>query len=95
MEACGLRPHDVRALILTHEHGDHTGGIAVWHRAFPVELFASEGSTELRRALRELPFNHFAPGETLELAGMRVDTSRLPTTSQIRSGFASRATATP
>ncbi len=74
MEACGLRPHDVRALVLTHEHGDHTGGIAVWHRAFPVELFASEGSTELRRALRELPFNHFAPGETLELAEMRVDT---------------------
>ena len=74
MGACGLSPHDIRALVLTHEHGDHTGGIAVLHRAFPMELFESVGSTEMRRALRELPFHHFIPGEKLELAGMVVDT---------------------
>lgn len=74
MHALGLDEHDVRALLLTHEHTDHVKGISVWCRAFEVELYASAGTPETRKNLRELPFCEFVPGISFEVAGVTVET---------------------
>ena len=74
MHELGLNEHDVRALLLTHEHTDHVSGISVWHRAFPVELFASVGTPETRAYLASLPFCEFIPGKTFTVAGVEVRT---------------------
>ena len=74
MHALGLDEHDVLALLLTHEHTDHVSGITVWHRAFPVELYASIGTPGTRRYLDELPFCQFVPGVSFEVAGISVRT---------------------
>ncbi len=64
----------VRALILTHEHSDHVKGVTVWCRRFEGGLFASLGTAEARSYLAALPFTSFAPGATLHVAGVRIDT---------------------
>ena len=74
MHELDLDEHDVRALILTHEHTDHVSGISVWCRAFDVELYASVGTPETRRYLDELPFCEFLPGLSFEVAGISVRT---------------------
>ncbi|MDY2777233.1 MAG: MBL fold metallo-hydrolase [Collinsella sp.] len=73
MHALGLDEVDVRALILTHEHSDHIGGIPVWCKRFEGRLYASEGTSAARPRLSDLPFSPFRPGDTLEVAGIRVD----------------------
>lgn len=74
MHELGLSEDDVRALILTHEHSDHVSGVSVWCKRFSGELYASEGTTGVRKYLACLPFCAFAPGDTLEMAGVTVET---------------------
>lgn len=74
MHELGLSEGDVRALILTHEHTDHVSGISVWCNHFEGPLYASEGTAGTRKYLACLPFREFAPGDALEVAGVRVET---------------------
>ncbi len=74
MHALGLSENDVRALILTHEHGDHVGGVDVWCRRWKGSLIASTNTTAQRKYLAALPFEEVDPGEEFELAGVRVTT---------------------
>lgn len=74
MHELGLSEDDVRALILTHEHTDHVSGVSVWCKRFDGALYASTGTSEARKYLACLPFEHFSPGDTLEIAGVRVET---------------------
>lgn len=74
MHELGLDERDVRALILTHEHTDHVSGISVWVKIFNGTLLASEGTVDGRRYLSCLGFETFAPGDALEVAGVRIET---------------------
>lgn len=74
MHELGLSEGDVRALVLTHEHTDHVGGVSVWCKRFDGELYASAGTSEVRPYLASLPFASFAPGDSLDVAGIRIDT---------------------
>ena len=74
MDALGLDPEDVRALIVTHEHSDHVSGVPVWCRRFDVELYASAGTSRARAKTAELPFTEFDPGDELSIAGVRIKT---------------------
>lgn len=74
MEELGLDPRRIRALILTHEHGDHVTGITVFIKMFDIPLYASLGTSGQRKYLADLPFNEFEPGDELAIAGMRVRT---------------------
>ena len=74
MHELDLSEDDVRALILTHEHGDHVTGVSVWCRRFDGELYASAGTKRARSYLDCLPFHEFMPGDVLEIAGVRVRT---------------------
>lgn len=74
MHRLDISEDDVRALILTHEHSDHVGGVSVWVKRFDGDLYASTGTPGARPYLSCLPFKSFAPGDALEIAGMRVET---------------------
>lgn len=71
----------VRAVVLTHEHSDHVGGLSVWCKRFEGPLFASTGTADTRGYLSCLPFTSFAPGDAFEAAGVRVET--FPTTHDV------------
>lgn len=74
MHELELDERDVRALLLTHEHSDHVSGLGVWCQHFDGELYASAGTPETRRYLDCLPFHEFAPGDVLDIVGIRIET---------------------
>ncbi len=40
----GLSPQDVTAVLLTHEHTDHTAGLATLTKQYRLPLYASDGT---------------------------------------------------
>ena len=59
----GLSPQDVTAVLLTHEHTDHTAGLATLTKQYRLPLYASDGTAAalslrcpaLRDVLRPIP----------------------------------------
>jgi phosphoribosyl 1,2-cyclic phosphodiesterase len=62
----------VRAVLLTHEHSDHTAGLTVFCRHFEGELYTTAGTAAARGYLAELPFTLVDDDGAFEVAGMRV-----------------------
>ncbi len=42
----GVLPHQVLAILVTHDHGDHTRGMGVFARRFGTPLYLTEGTRE-------------------------------------------------
>src|SRR6202012_3449583 len=36
---CGVNPLEIDGLLITHEHGDHTGALNVWSKQFPTPVY--------------------------------------------------------
>ena len=78
---CGLDPSLVKAILVTHEHTDHTKGLGVLTRGLAKlgaqpSVYAStavhDASAELRAIENAVDMRHFASGDDLSLAGMLV-----------------------
>ena len=70
----GLDIGRVAAVVLTHEHRDHVGGLTVFCNHFEGPLVATAGTVGARDYLSALPFTLVGHSDELELAGMRVRT---------------------
>lgn len=70
MAGCDIQ--DIRAVLLTHEHTDHTAGLRVLCNHFDGEVFTTAGTATGRRNLASIPFTLVDHDATLELCGMRV-----------------------
>ncbi|MBO4848540.1 MAG: MBL fold metallo-hydrolase [Clostridia bacterium] len=40
----GVDPHDISAIVVTHEHSDHIKGIGIISRRFDIPVYANEGT---------------------------------------------------
>lgn len=78
LERFGVRIGDVRAIVLSHEHADHSRGCGVFHRKFALPLYATERTWQAARRggrLGELAdVRHFSAGQTLDFGPVRIET---------------------
>ena len=77
LEAIGVAPESVEAVVLTHEHHDHVRGAAVGARKWGWSLFATEGTVANHEPLAGTDVRTFVSGATitvgrLELRSVRV-----------------------
>ncbi|HIT31440.1 MAG TPA: MBL fold metallo-hydrolase [Candidatus Enterenecus stercoripullorum] len=71
----GLEGGQLAGILLTHEHSDHVGGLAVLCRQLNVELYATPGTARqicYRTAGLEDRFRVFDPGEAFALGDLIV-----------------------
>jgi len=54
MRRLGREPEDIAAILVTHEHADHVGGVAAFAKKFDVPVYLTPGTHKAAR-LGKLP----------------------------------------
>ncbi len=71
VEASGVAPNEIAALVITHEHGDHAGCVAAWSRKYDCPVYLSRGTWH---ALNDPQFGggmqRIQDGSPFDLAGL-------------------------
>jgi len=78
---CGVNPIEIDAILITHEHSDHAGGLDVWCRQFGTPVYANSLTAEvLRRQSPEAKkdWRIFATGGDFEIKDIAVQTFSVP-----------------
>lgn len=71
-QAGGVDLDRVAAVLLTHEHIDHTKGLEVFCKHFGGELFSTAGTVSARASLTGLPFTLIDHDDAFDVAGIHV-----------------------
>jgi phosphoribosyl 1,2-cyclic phosphodiesterase len=74
-------PGELSGILLTHEHGDHAGGLKVFCRQHQVPLFANKLTAEAVRfqhKLKDAPWRYFQTGEAFALEEFSVQPFSVP-----------------
>jgi len=73
---------DVDALLLSHDHADHTRCAGIYQRKFGTPIYVTEQTLMAGRRYRDWgplsDVRHFVSGEAIELKGIVVETIRTP-----------------
>lgn len=82
MQAAGLDPAALQALLITHEHSDHIKGAGVLSRKLDLPIFATDGTwAGMEGALGEIPAHHrvsITAGESFFLNDMEIAPFSIP-----------------
>jgi phosphoribosyl 1,2-cyclic phosphodiesterase len=79
LAAVGVDPARVKAMILTHEHGDHARGSERFARRFGCEIAATTSTLRcLGLRSREFRWTAFESGRSFRVAGWRVESAGVP-----------------
>ena len=71
----GVAPDEVTAIVLTHEHGDHTRGAGIFARAHGTPLLLTEGTLKACRGLLRggEEIHTYRPGYPVDVDDLHVD----------------------
>ena len=81
LESAGIRPDSLSAILLTHEHGDHTAGLEVFCRKQTVPIFCTRLTAEqLRRANigDNARWQLFEAGSTFRIQDVEIESFYVP-----------------
>lgn len=80
LEALGVDPDSLSAIVLTHEHGDHTRGIDVFCKKRSVPIYATKHTCSVvRESLRcEVPWHQFEAGTGFRIGSIDIETFSVP-----------------
>ncbi len=78
---CGVDPHEIDGILLTHEHGDHTGALRVWCKQFATPIYCNRLTAEVLQG--EAPearrdWRLFVTGSAFEIKDITVETFPVP-----------------
>ncbi len=62
----------IQAILVTHEHGDHTAGLPVVSNHFDGPIYATAGTASGRKSLLGIGFDLIRNDEVLKVCGMRI-----------------------
>ena len=77
---CGVEPRDLCGILITHEHGDHTKGLAQWAKKHETPIFCNRQTALLLRE-KILGFHGwkiFESGSEFELEGVTIRSFPVP-----------------
>ncbi len=79
---CGTTVDFIHAICVTHEHSDHTSGLAVLHRGGKVKLYANYATMEGVQARvgleKKLQWNVFSTGANFKIGDLSIDPFSVP-----------------
>jgi phosphoribosyl 1,2-cyclic phosphodiesterase len=81
LEGLAVRPEDLAAVCVSHEHSDHTTGLRILSRKHGVPLYANAGTIEaLSREdeLKDLPWRVFTTGQPFHIGDLLVEPFSVP-----------------
>ena len=67
----GVSPHQLSAILVTHEHADHVHGVGLLSRRYNVPVYMSRGTQRGMRKPLE-PAGFVAGGETLQIGALTI-----------------------
>ncbi|MEM9317031.1 MAG: MBL fold metallo-hydrolase [Pseudomonadota bacterium] len=74
----GVRLADLDAILVTHEHSDHTSGVAALARRYGIPVFLTHGTLASGRVAGDLDFRSFDADSTLHIGALTVHAVAVP-----------------
>ena len=89
LETLGVEARDIDAVLLTHEHRDHTRGMDVFARRYEVPFYATEGTLDgMKMKAKAASYGRsIASGRPFEAAGFQVEAFAIPHDAREPVGF--------
>jgi len=78
MATRSISPWDIKAILITHEHGDHIHGAAQFARKFHLPLYMTTGTFDLKRFEGGLDVRRITLEEPFTVAGMEIHPVTVP-----------------
>ena len=78
MATRSISPWDIKAILITHEHGDHIHGAAQFARKFHLPLYMTAGTFDLKRFEGGLDVRKITLEEPFVVAGMEIHPVTVP-----------------
>lgn len=73
LERAGRFPADLSALIVTHEHGDHAGGVLAFARRYRIPVWMSYGTFQsLGKDFSGIDVNFCRDGDSFVVGGLQI-----------------------
>jgi phosphoribosyl 1,2-cyclic phosphodiesterase len=84
-----ISPTIIKAVVLSHEHGDHTKGAKLFAEQFEIPVYATTVTARILDEKKKLPENSvlFEPGAEFEISGFLVKSFSVPHDAEETVGF--------
>lgn len=83
LEAYDIRPQDLDAVLITHEHIDHTAGLGVMLRKYHLPVYSTRGTIwgiQATKSLGSMPeecFHEIKPGQEFQIGNIQIEPFRI------------------
>ncbi|HUP29117.1 MAG TPA: MBL fold metallo-hydrolase [Usitatibacter sp.] len=79
LERSGLSPRDITAVVVTHEHDDHMGGVARFAKRYAIPVYLTRGTAQwLPADFPAVLVNHIDSHTPFAIGGLQVDPFPVP-----------------